>query len=146
VGKYKAQVYEQKVNGNSGALLTPTLIDTYTEFDVTEGSSLSYINVVASPSSVSAYENFDLVCTFTDGCSAPMTTSSTIYVSSSTLTLYGTLMGTSTTSGITFPVYATALGTYSVNVTIGAIFGTASVTILTNSLNYISITPAVFYI
>ena len=122
VGSYSLALYESKSpNTQTGS---------YTTKVVTTGSALSYINVNAVPTSSSAYENFELQCTMTDGCGAPVT-DKTLTVSSTTLTLYGTLIQTTSTSSANFALYA---------------IGTASITILTNVLKYVSISPSVNFI
>lgn len=137
VGSYNLEMYETRNPFSK--------IGTYSTKSVITGSALSYINIVVSPTSVSAYESFELQCSMTDGCGAPVT-DKTLDVSSSTLTVYGTLTKTTSTNSATFSLYAISIGTYQVNVTSGSIFGTASITILTDVLKYYSISPSVINI
>ena len=117
-------------------------VGSFSPLYVTAASELLFINVIASPSTVSSYELFQLQCNLTNRCGEPVI-GKTLSVSSPNLRLYGTLTIFASESSANFSLFTDSAGSFKLNVTSGSAFGTASINILPNIVKFISISSNV---
>jgi hypothetical protein len=137
VGSYYVKIFSTATS--------PELFYTSSTVSISYGSILSFISVTSSKSTPTIYEPFTLTATLTDGCGNPVSTTHTLTVTSST-TVQGTLVSTTSTSSATFSVYSTTVGANTLNITTFttvSIVGQVSVTLAKPVLSFISFTPTV---
>ena len=137
VGTYYLSILEIKDSFNDIGLYSPLY--------VTAGSDSLFINLIAIPSTVSAYEQFQLQCKLTDRFGKPVI-GKALSVSSTNLKLYGAFTVFASDSSVNFSLYTDVAGYFQLNVTGSSEIGTTSINFLPNLIKFIYISSNVFII
>ena len=134
-GKYYIKIFEIS---SSSFLWTKS-------FTVVSGYSLSFFTFSISPPSPSAWQDFKIDLTLTDGCGSPFTDLAEVTLSS-TNGISGELVKSTSTSILTFTVYCQNPGPNTVIASSMSVSSNTTLTVLQDLIKFIDLSPKVLNI